>query len=159
MIGPLWLDLQKIEMRLPLPSFVFLAVVLSGCGNSNATAVTGPAANGKTTTILWIDSSKNFGKINEGQKLAISFRFKNTGNQPLVIESVRPGCGCTVADFPREPIAPGGENEITGEFDSHGREGLQHKTITVKANTPGNGEQEVYFDVDVIKKTAAGNSN
>ncbi len=134
-------------------SFLFLlilpALVLGSCnGDTDANAAVRPA---KTTMIQWLDSARNYGKINQGQKLAISFRFKNAGNNPLVIESVRPGCGCTVASFPKEPIAPGAENEITGEFDSHGRTGLQHKVINVKANTPGTGDQQVYFDVDVVK--------
>ena len=61
------------------------------------------------TTMQWIDSVKDYGKITEGQKLEVLFRFKNTGNKPLVIESVHPSCGCTVADPPKEPIARGWE--------------------------------------------------
>jgi hypothetical protein len=159
MIGPLWLALQKMEMRPSLFLFIFPLVVLAGCGSNNAAVKTGMGSTGKITSVRWIDSAKNFGNINEGQKLAISFKFKNTGVNPLIIESVKPGCGCTVADFPKEPIAPGAENEITGEFDSHDREGLQHKVITVKSNTPGNGEQEVYFDVDVVKKPGSADNN
>src|SRR5258705_2342268 len=81
------------------------------------------------TTMQWIDSVKDYGKITEGQKLEVLFRFKNTGNKPLVIESVHPSCGCTVADPPKEPIAPGAEGEIKGSFDSNGKSGQQHKTI------------------------------
>lgn len=130
---------------------VIAAAFYSSCGNNDTAAKNNPAPSAKTTMIQWMDSAKNYGKINEGQKLAVSFKFKNAGSNPLIIESVRPGCGCTVADFPKEAIAPGAENEITGSFDSHGREGLQHKVITVKANTPGDGEQQIFFDVDVIK--------
>lgn len=101
------------------------------------------------TTMKWIDSVQNYGNIKEGQKLAISFRFKNSGSKPLIIESVAPSCGCTVADYPKEPIAPGGEGEITGEFDSNGREGLQHKELTIKANTP-DISNNVYFEVNVV---------
>ena len=110
------------------------------------------AEPGALTTIEWIDSTKNLGRINEGQKVQIAFRFKNSGNKPLVIQSVRPGCGCTVADYPKEPIAPGKEAAITGAFDSQGREGLQHKEIIVSANTAGSTEHKISFDVEVIKK-------
>lgn len=110
------------------------------------------AEPGALTSIEWIDSTKNLGRINEGQKVQISFRFKNSGNKPLVIQSVRPGCGCTVADYPKEPIAPGKVGEITGAFDSQGREGLQHKEIFVSANTSGSSEHKVSFEVEVIKK-------
>ena len=53
----------------------------------------------------------------------------------MVIERVQPGCGCTVADYPKQAIAPGAESEVTAEFDSKGKEGLQKKNITVFANT------------------------
>jgi Protein of unknown function (DUF1573) len=106
----------------------------------------------KFTSIQWIDSVKEYGKINEGQKLEVLFRFKNTGDKPLIIESVRPSCGCTVADPPKEPIAPGEEGEIKGSFDSNGKNGQQHKTIYVYANTKGRQNHELTFTVDVQKK-------
>ena len=105
------------------------------------------------TTMQWIDSVKDYGKITEGQKLEVLFRFKNTGNKPLVIESVHPSCGCTVADPPKEPIAPGAEGEIKGSFDSNGKSGQQHKTIAVTANTKGSENHEVSFTVEVLKKS------
>jgi hypothetical protein len=103
------------------------------------------------TTIHWIDSVKNLGRITEGQKVEISFRFKNTGSKPLIIHSVQPSCGCTVADYPKEPIAPGGEGEITGSFDSNGRENLQRKQLSVFANTKGSQYHTLLFEVDVFK--------
>ena len=76
-------------------------------GTSQAGTITEPVDSSKFTTIEWIDSTRDYGKINEGQKLDVSFRFKNTGDKPLIIRSVRPGCGCTAAEPPKEPIAPG----------------------------------------------------
>lgn len=139
----------KMNVR-SLLLFGFPCLLMAACGN--APAANQPAA-GKTTTVQWIDSALQMGRINEGQKLAVSFRFRNTGSSPLVITGVRPSCGCTVADFPREPIAPGSNSEITAEFNSEGREGLQHKVLTVNANTPGNGESYISFDVDVVKQS------
>ncbi|RYF97797.1 MAG: DUF1573 domain-containing protein, partial [Chitinophagaceae bacterium] len=49
------------------------------------------------TSIEWIEPRKELGTINEGQKLQISFHLKNTGDAPLILQSVTPGCGCTVA--------------------------------------------------------------
>jgi hypothetical protein len=105
------------------------------------------------TTVQWIDSVKDYGKITEGQKLEVVFRFKNTGSKPLVIESVHPSCGCTVADPPKEPIAPGAEGAIKGSFDSNGKSGQQHKTINVMANTKGLQSHDLAFTVDVQKKS------
>lgn len=113
---------------------LILSVVFFACNDADQPAGTATTASSTAgldssnlTTIQWIDSVKNLGRITEGQKVQVSFRFKNTGNKPLIIQSVRPGCGCTVADYPKEPIAPGGEGEITGSFDSQGREIMQRK--------------------------------
>jgi hypothetical protein len=103
------------------------------------------------TSIQWIDSVKDYGKITQGQKLEVLYRFRNTGNKPLIIESVHPSCGCTVADPPKEPIAPGAEGQIKGSFDSNGKSGEQHKTIFVMANTKGTQNHELAFTVDVQK--------
>ncbi|MES1225713.1 MAG: DUF1573 domain-containing protein [Bacteroidota bacterium] len=122
-------------------------------GNPSATALPDEKKDtANFTTIQWIDSVKDYGKITEGQKLEVLYRFKNTGNKPLIIESVRPSCGCTVADPPKEPVAPGAEGEIKGSFDSNGKSGQQHKTIFVMANTKGVQNHELAFTVDIQKK-------
>lgn len=106
------------------------------------------------TTIQWIDSAKDMGQIVEGQKLEVSFRFKNTGDKPLIIQSIQPSCGCTVADKPEEPIAPGKEGVIKGVFDSAGKPGVNTKTMTVLANTQGTTAHHLSFTVNVQKKSS-----
>ena len=92
------------------------------------------------TNIQWVDSTfQELGKVTEGQVVDITWRLKNTGTKPLVIADVRPGCGCTVADKPTEPIAPGGEGFIKAKFDSKNQSVGEHrKNITVTANTKEN---------------------
>jgi Protein of unknown function (DUF1573) len=105
------------------------------------------------TTIQWLDSTyKNFGKIAEGQKLDVAFRFKNAGDKPLVITRVQPSCGCTVAEQPNDPVAPGKESIIKASFNSEGRVGINHKTLFVYANTKGTSTNELKFEVEVEKK-------
>ena len=134
-----------------------ILVLISCQGNEAETAVASVNVAKGLTRIEWIDSAKNLGKITQGQKLQIAFRFRNSGSNPLVIQAVNPSCGCTVADFPKEPIAPGKEAEITGAFDSNGRSGLQHKELTVIANTEGNSEHKLTFEVDIQVPPAATN--
>ncbi len=119
---------------------------------TQAGLVAQPVDSSKFTTIQWLEQSKDYGKITEGQKLEVAFRFKNTGDKPLIIESVRPSCGCTVANPPKEPVAPGAEGEIKGSFDSNGKSGEQHKTLFVAANTRGTQSHELTFTVTVQKK-------
>ncbi len=77
----------------------------------------------------------DFGKVTEGEKLTYSFKFKNTGKTDLVIASANASCGCTVPEVPKEPIRPGKESVITVTFNTAGKSGFQHKTVTVVANT------------------------
>ncbi|MCO4820220.1 MAG: DUF1573 domain-containing protein [Bacteroidetes bacterium] len=76
----------------------------------------------------------NFGKITEGTQATVTFSFTNTGNEPLVLNSVRASCGCTTPKWTREPVAPGATGEITAIYNSKGRPGNFTKTITVKYN-------------------------
>ena len=132
-------------------SIALLAITLAtACNNSDQTYKQPELNNSaELTDIQWIDSSKNLGKINEGQMVEVVFRFKNTGKKPLVIRGVHPACGCTVANPPAEPIAPGAEGEIKATFNSKGRAGNNHKEIDVEANTNGTQSHKVYFDVEV----------
>lgn len=78
----------------------------------------------------------DMGKVIQGARVERRFAFTNTGGAPLVLADVRSVCGCTVAkDWPKDPIAPGDGGEIVVTFDSEGRTGVQHKPITVVANT------------------------
>lgn len=87
------------------------------------------------TTIEWLDSvQQNLGSITKGAVVEISWKFKNTGDKPLIIQDVRPACGCTVADKPTEPIAPGAEGIIRAKYDSENGSGAIHKEMTVLAN-------------------------
>lgn len=77
----------------------------------------------------------DFGEITQGEKVKFTYKFKNTGDADLVISSAKGSCGCTVPDWPRQPIAPGQEAEIRVVFNSEGKSGKQHKKVSVVANT------------------------
>jgi hypothetical protein len=113
------------------------------------------ADTARYTNIQWLDSaSRNYGTIPEGQKLDVAFRFRNSGSTPLVIGQVRPSCGCTIAEQPKEPIAPGGEGQIRAVFNSQGHSGVNHKTLFVTANTKGTQNYSLQFVVQVEKKSS-----
>lgn len=143
-----------MQSRLLIATFTllsFTACISNDTPDVSMIKAAGDSAN--FTTIQWMDSIKNFDKITEGQKLEVVYRFKNTGNKPLVITDVRPGCGCTVADKPAEPIMPGKEGEIKAAFDSKDKAGQQHKNITVQANTKPVQSFNLQFNVEVEKKS------
>jgi len=98
------------------------------------------------TTMQWVDSVKDFGTIKSGEKPSMTFKFKNTGNKPLYIISVRPGCGCTTSDYSKEAILPGGEGWVTGSYNSSGaHSGMVEKSILVVANTKGSTDHKLKF--------------
>ncbi|HNX43242.1 MAG TPA: DUF1573 domain-containing protein [Bacteroidales bacterium] len=77
----------------------------------------------------------DFGKLMSGEKVTYSFKFKNKGKGMLLISKVSTSCGCTISEYPKEPLKSGAEGTIDVSFDSEGRIGLQNKTITVFSNT------------------------
>jgi hypothetical protein len=77
----------------------------------------------------------DFGTINEGEVVQHMYKFKNTGNAPLVISKATASCGCTVPSPPKEAILPGQSSQIQVRFDSRNKPNQQVKTITVEANT------------------------
>ena len=87
-----------------------------------------------STTVQMIDSVYNFGKISDGEKVEYSYRFRNTGNKPLIVSSATASCGCTVPEKPEEPIQPGETGFLKVVFNSKGRVGDVHKEITVTSN-------------------------
>ena len=76
----------------------------------------------------------NFGSINQGDKVEHTFIFKNEGDAPLMVNNAKGSCGCTVPQWPKEPIMPGATGEIHVVFNSAGKSGRQTKTVTLTTN-------------------------
>lgn len=76
----------------------------------------------------------DFGTVTEGEKPSYKFVFTNTGDEPIVLTSVKPSCGCTTPSWPKEPVLPGKTGEITATYNSQGRPGAFYKSITVVSN-------------------------
>jgi hypothetical protein len=82
----------------------------------------------------------------------VSFRFKNTGNKPLIISRVWAQCGCTVAETPQKPYAPGETGVIKAAFNSTGKPGLNSKEVYMSANT-NPSTSTLVFRVEVKSKS------
>ena len=129
---------------------LFLGLLVSSCKNDYGKSdlqVKATTDTANFTTVQWVDTVLSIGTINMGEKAMVKFRCKNTGTKPLIITDAKPSCGCTVADYTKEPIAPGAEGWVTGAFDSnkiHGG-GDVHKTIIVSTNTPNGAYRYLVF--------------
>ncbi len=76
----------------------------------------------------------DFGTIQEGDPAVHEFSFTNTGDQPIVISRVKASCGCTTPFWTREPVLPGEKGTIKASYNSKGRPGNFHKSITITSN-------------------------
>ncbi len=75
----------------------------------------------------------DYGTIEQGGDGACEFVFKNTGNEALVISNARGSCGCTVPEWPKDPIAPGQSASIKVKYDTK-RVGPINKQVTITSN-------------------------
>ncbi len=88
------------------------------------------------------DKEINYGDLMQGDNGLRIFKFKNTGNAPLVISEVQKTCGCTSPDYTKTPIMPGETGEIKVSYDTN-RIGQFTKFVTVFSNDPENNSVQL----------------
>jgi hypothetical protein len=113
-------------MKKAVLSLVVLFVALLSVNKSYAQVETGPK-------IEFSKETHDYGTVKYGADGACTFEFKNTGNEPLIISNAKGSCGCTVPDWPKEPIAPGAKGTITVKYDTK-RPGAINKSVTITSN-------------------------
>ena len=126
-----------------------LLVILVAVNKSQATK----EAEGKLAGFKWEATTHDFGKIPQGKPVSYEFKFKNSGNAPLVISNAQGSCGCTVPEWPKEAIAPGKEGKIKATFNAAAA-GSFTKTVTITANVDKG--QEVLTIKGEVTAPAAG---
>jgi hypothetical protein len=85
------------------------------------------------------------------------FKFKNTGNQPLVIKNARGTCGCTVPKWPKEAIQPGKSATIEVKYDTN-RAGAYTKDVYVETNE-AKPNHTLTIKINVVDKTTTSSTN
>lgn len=130
---------------------VISLLFLAACSNSETghksnvpvALVSNPhTANGLDTvaaerkpTMTFKDTLHDFGTIHENEMVEYEFAFTNEGKTPLIISAAAGSCGCTVADYPKDPIEPGKSAAMKVTFNSTGKHGTQEKAVTIHTNT------------------------
>lgn len=84
----------------------------------------------EAAAISWKSDAVEVGQIPQGTPKEIQFEFKNSGKTSVVITSVKPSCGCTAADYTKEPVAPGKSGIIKAIYNAASA-GPFTKTVTV----------------------------
>lgn len=92
--------------------------------------------SGKEAEIKFDQLTHDFGTFSEKDAtVSCIFSFTNTGNAPLVINQAVASCGCTVPDWPKQPIMPGKKGQIKVTYNGKGKfPGHFKKTVTVRTN-------------------------
>ena len=95
--------------------------------NQSANAVAVPE-------IEMLETSYDFGEMQQGESVTHDFILKNIGEADLIISAAKGSCGCTVPEWPKTPIAEGEQAIIKVTFNSAGKKGKQNKTVTLVTN-------------------------
>lgn len=119
-----------------------------------AAKANGPVAG---PAITFDESKYDFGSVVQGGTVDHTFKFKNTGNAPLIISNIGVSCGCTTPEWTKAPVLPGKTGSITAHFNSTGKIGMQNKVLTVESNAAA-GSATVSLVGEVKDASASANA-
>lgn len=106
------------------------------------------AVTGSLPVLELADTVYHFGNLTDGERVEHKFAFRNAGGGPLIISGAEGSCGCTVADYPREPIPPGASSTLKVVFNSAGKQGHVEKSVLVTSNS-ATGNRHLYIQAEV----------
>lgn len=109
----------------------------------------GAFAFSSAQTITFEKTTLDYGTVKANSDGNRVFTFTNTGDKPLIISNVQPGCGCTASDWTKEPILPGKKGEIKVHYNTANLNAFK-KTIDVFSNDPANGRVVLYIQGTVV---------
>jgi hypothetical protein len=125
-----------------ISAFLLLGLLLISCSQQEGKRVKGDAV------ITFLNTRYEYGEIPFKGSGNCEFMFRNTGKTPLVLTHVKSTCGCTIPEWPREPIKAGDQGAIQVTYDTR-RVGTFAKSIYVYSNA-SNGVQRLLISGKVI---------
>jgi hypothetical protein len=123
--------------------FLVCMVLIAGIGISANSQFRYPSFN-------WVSTEHDFEKIQHQTPVIFEFEFTNKGQAPLVISEVEGSCGCTVAEYTKDPVMPGKKGKVKATFDAAAI-GKFRKSIKVVANVEG-GPEYLYIKGTVMEE-------
>ncbi|MDQ3111375.1 MAG: DUF1573 domain-containing protein [Bacteroidota bacterium] len=136
-----------------MKKILLLAVFAAAFSATNMNAQVTPNVDPSAPVMTFKTDTMNFGTVTQGTVVEKEFVFKNSGKTPLLITETNVTCGCTVPDYPKEPIAPGKTGVIKVKFNSAGKMGAQDKTITIVSNN-ANGQIVLHLKGTIVAAPA-----
>ena len=114
---------------------IFCLTISCSSSTKKNNNIQNPSVVSSESPIMTFDKNvHDFGTINEGETVSTLFKFTNTGKSDLIVVDARGSCGCTVPEWPQDPIGPGEQANIKVTFDSKGKIGKQAKRVTLMTN-------------------------
>lgn len=114
-----------------------LCLILAGSSFSlfaqDAVLIANKVEASNSPMIKWDQTTYEFGELTQNVPATATFTLTNKSDQPLLLQKVKPSCGCTVADYPQEPILPGETAEIKTTYNAK-KAGKFQKTVKVHTN-------------------------
>lgn len=131
---------------------IIAALGFATAGVAQTTAAT---PNPNAAEITFKKDVHDFGTIKNGADASYEFEFTNTGKEPLIITDAKGSCGCTVPQWPKEPIMPGKVGKIKVTYDSK-RTGKIDKKVTITSNAK-TATKEIFIKGEVLAPEAQEN--
>ena len=125
--------MKKVILSAAVVLFVASASIAQTDKNA-APAATATSVSTDGPVMKFDKEEHNFGTIKQGDKVEYAFEFVNTGKEPLIISEAHGSCGCTVPEWPKQPLKKGEKGTIKVTFNSAGKQGIQDKTVTITSN-------------------------
>jgi len=122
-------------MKKGLANLIFISLILAIIPKIAGAQGLNQSDTSAFAQIDFIKTDFNFGDLNQGNKAEHIFEFKNIGQLPLILNNVLTTCGCTVPEWPKDPILPDSIGVIKVIFDSTSKIGRQNKVITIRSNS------------------------
>jgi hypothetical protein len=95
--------------------------------------------------IMFKETNHDFGNIPFKGNGSYEFVFVNTGTEPLILTQPKSSCGCTVPEWPKQPILPGESNVIRVTYKNTDRPGAFNKYVTIFSNAAVNKEVKLHI--------------
>ena len=88
------------------------------------------SGNDGEAEVKWTKTSIDLGEIEMNKPAPATFVFKNIGELPVIISTVKASCGCTTSDYTKDPVKPGNKGEVTVTYNAR-KAGTFQKTARV----------------------------
>jgi len=132
---------------------LFTLLLVFGASALTSTVVAQEVKNG--AAIEFKKETHDYKTVEYGGDGTCEFEFTNTGTAPLIISNAKGSCGCTVPQWPRDPIMPGASASIKVKYDTK-RPGAINKSVTITSNATNTPTKVIRIKGNVSAKPVSG---